>query len=173
MKAFLSLVLLLALSGCGYTPSSKFAREVMGEKISTSIRISAQDPENTVIIKDAVDEAIIEVFHASLRSRDESDTHLEISISNPTYSPLVYDKDGFIIGYKMRLNLNILRHHSGVSKSYSLSGTYDFSVSPNAVVTDQERFEAIKFSAAKAIRSFVAKVSAEGATAKKKSESKE
>ncbi|MCK9491483.1 MAG: hypothetical protein M0Q24_05285 [Sulfurimonas sp.] len=173
MRILLPFILLLVISGCGYTPSSKFAREVMGEKISTSISISAQDPENTVIIKDAVDEAIIEVFHASLRSRDESDTHLEISISNPTYSPLVYDKDGFIIGYKMRLNLNILRHHSGVSKRYSLNGTYDFSVSPNAVVTDQERFEAIKFSAAKAIRSFVAKVSAEGAAAKKKSESKE
>jgi len=173
VKAFLSLVLLLALSGCGYTPSSKFAREVMGEKISTSIRISAQDPENTVIIKDAVDEAIIEVFHASLRSRDESDTHLEISISDPTYSPIVFDKDGFIIGYKMSLSLSILRYHSGVSKHYLLNGTYDFSVSPNAVITDQERFEAIKYSAAKAINSFVAKVSAEGATAKKKSESKE
>jgi len=141
----------------------------MGEKISTNIRISAQDPENTVIIKDAVDEAIIEVFHASLRSRDESDTHLEISISNPLYTPIVYDNDGFIVGYKMSLNLNILRHHSGVTKSYSLNGTYDFAVSPNAVITDQERFEAIKYSAAKAIRSFVAKVSAEGAAAQKKS----
>ncbi|EQB39880.1 hypothetical protein M947_04685 [Sulfurimonas hongkongensis] len=172
MRVILSLILVLTISGCGYTPSSKFARTVMGEKISTSIRISAQDPENTVLIKDAVDEAIIEVFHASLRSRDESDTHLDISISNPIYVPIVYDKDGFVIGYKMSLNLNIIRHHSGVSKSYSHSGTYDFAVSPNAVVTDQERFEAIKFSAAKAIESFVAKVSAEGATAQKKSKSK-
>jgi len=173
LRILLSLILVLIISGCGYTPSSKFAREVLGEKISTSIRISTQDPENTVIIKDAVDEAIIEVFHASLRNRDESDTHLEISISSPSYSPIVYDKDGYIIGYQMSLSLHIVRQHSGVSKSYALRGTYDFSVSPNAVVTDQERFEAIKFSAAKAIRSFVAKVSAEGATAKRKSESKE
>jgi len=173
LRVLLSLILVLIISGCGYTPSSKFAREVMGEKISTSIHISAQDPENTVIIKDAVDEAIIEVFHASLRSRDESDTHLDISISDPSYSPIVFDKDGFIIGYKMSLSLSILRHHSGVTKHYLLNGTYDFTVSPNAVVTDQERFEAIKYSAAKAIRSFVAKVSAEGATAKRKSESKE
>lgn len=173
MRILLPLILILALSGCGYTPSSKFARAVLGEKISTSITISALDPENTVIIKDAVDEAIIEVFHAALRGRDESDTHLDISISNPSYSPIVYDKDGFVIGYKMSLSLVISRHHSGVTKVYSLSGTYDFSVSPNAVVTDQERFEAIKFSATKAIRSFVAKVSAEGAIAKKKSEPKE
>ena len=173
MRVILSLILILAINGCGYTPSSKFARSVMGEKISTSIRVSTLDPENTVIIKDAIDEAIIEMFHASLRSRDESDTHLEISISDPVYTPIVYDNDGFIIGYKMSLYLNIIRHHSGVSKRYSLNGTYDFSVSPNAVVTDQERFDAIKFSATKAIQSFVARVSADGAAAKRKSEIKE
>lgn len=139
----------------------------MGEKISTSITISAQDPENTVIIKDAVDEAIIEVFHASLRDRENSDTHLALSIANPSYSPIVYDSDGFVIGYRMSVTLSIIRLHNGVSKKYSVRGTHDFSVEANAVVTDQERFEAIRFSATKAIRSFVAKVSAEGARAKK------
>ncbi len=139
----------------------------MGERISTSIVISAQDPENTVIIKDAVDEAIIEVFHASLYDRARSDTHLVLSIANPTYTPIVYDNDGFVTGYRMTIILSIVRNHSGVSKRYSAKGTHDFTVVPNAVVTDQERFEAIRFSAAKAIRSFVAQVSSEGARAKK------
>ncbi len=167
MKAILFILILLGFTSCGYTPSSKFARDVMGEKISTSITISAQDPENTVIIKDAVDRAIIEVFHASLSDKKNSDTHLVLSISTPTYSPIVYDENGFIIGYRMILTLNIIRHHDGVSKKYRTTGTYDFTVAPNAVVTDYERFEAIKFSAQKAIRSFVAQVSAEGARAKK------
>jgi hypothetical protein len=158
----------LGFASCGYKPSSKFSREVIGDKISTSITISQLDPENTVIIKDAVDEAIIEVFHASLRDRARSDTHLSLSISKPSYTAVVYDDDGFVIGYRMRIRLNILRHHSGVSKEYVANGTHDFAVEPNAVVTDQERFEAIRFSAAKAIRSFIAQVSAEGARANKK-----
>ena len=167
MKLLLALLILLGFVSCGYKPSSKFARDVIGEKISTSITISAQDPENTVIIKDAVDEAIIEVFHASLHNRATSDTHLVMSIANPSYTPVVYDNDGYVIGYRMRVSLSIIRHHSGVSKSYNAKGTHDFAVAPNAVVTDQERFEAIRFSASKAIRSFVAQVSAEGARAKK------
>lgn len=167
MKIILSILIVLGFASCGYKPSSKFSREIMGDKISTSIVISAQDPENTVIIKDAVDEAIIEVFHASLYSKESSDTHLVLSISNPSYSPIVYDSNGFVIGYRMNVILNILRLHSGISKSYSVKGTYDFAVAPNAVVTDQERFDAIRFGAVKAIRSFVAKVSAEGARAKK------
>jgi outer membrane lipopolysaccharide assembly protein LptE/RlpB len=167
LKVVLALILVLGLVSCGYKPSSKFSRDIMGEKISTSVRISAQDPENTVIIKDAVDEAIIEVFHASLVDRANSQTHLNLSISNPSYSPIVYDSDGFVIGYRMNVSLNIARYHDGVTKSYSVKGTHDFTVAPNAIVTDQQRFDAIRFSAAKAIRSFVAKVSAEGARAKK------
>ena len=169
MKYIILVLILFGFSACGYTPSSKFSRQVTGEKISTSVNISALDPENTVIIKDAVDSAIIDVFHASLTSRVLSQTHLDLSIAPPGYTPIVFDENGFIIGYRMTVNLNIIRYHDGLSKNYSARGTHDFSVAPNAIVTDFERFEAIRFSAAKAIRSFVAQVSAEGARAEKES----
>ena len=158
------LFILLLINGCGYRPSSKYARNVLGEKISTSIVISAQDPENTVIIKDAVDKAIVEVFHASLTDRASSDTHLSLSIGTPSYSPIQYNTDGYVIAYKMIVSLSIKRSHNGKSKNYSASGSYDFAVLPNSVVTDQERFDAIKFSAQKAIEAFIAQVSAEGTT---------
>ena len=151
---------------CGYKPSSKFSRDILGEKISTSVKISAQDPANTVIIKDAIDKAIVEVFRASLTDRVHSDAHLILNIENPRYTPVQYNVNGYVIAYRMSLVLNITRYHNGISKEYRTRGTYDFSVAPNAVVTDQERFEAIKNSAQKAIQSFIAKVSAEGARSK-------
>jgi hypothetical protein len=155
------------ISGCGYSPSAKFSRDALGEKISTSVIISAQDPQNTVVIKDAVDRAIIEVFQASLVSRDLSDTHLVLNMGTPSYSPIVYDENGFVIGYRMSIVLNIVKHTNGASKSYTTRGFHDFSVAPNAIVTDQDRFEAIGQGAQRAIKSFVAQVSAEGARAKK------
>ncbi len=167
LKALLSFFIILTFTSCGYSPSSKFARVAMGEKISTAIVISLVDPENTVLVKDAVDSAIVEVFHASLTSQTYSDSHLIISISDPAYVPTVYDRDGFITGYRMSVNLKIVRHHKGISKIYNTVGTYDFTVLPNAVITDQERFNAIKNGAKKAILLFVAQVSAEGARAKK------
>jgi len=166
LKFLLLSVLSLLVVGCGYKPSSKYSREVVGEKISTSIVISAQDPENTVIIKDAVDAAIVEIFHASLTSKDYSDTHLTISISPPRYAPIQYNADGYIIGYRATITLGIVRRTGATTKVYKTSGTYDFSIAPNAVVTDQDRFDAIKFSAIKAIASFVATVSAEGSRKK-------
>ena len=166
-KVILLFLVAITIIACGYKPSAKFARATMGDKISTSVVISAIDPENTVIIKDAVDRAIIEVFQASLVDRSVSDTHLVLKMGNPSYSPIVYDENGFVIGYRMSVALNITSIRNGVSKSYSARGNHDFSVAPNAIVTDQERFEAIGFSTQRAIKSFIAQVSAEGARTNK------
>jgi len=148
--------------GCGYKPSAKYARKSIGEKISTSIIISAQDPENTVLIKDSVDSAVISIFHASLVPKEAAHTHLIMSISEPTYAPIQYNADGYVIAYRATIHMKILKQTKDTKKIYNTSGTYDFSIVPNAVLTDQERFIAIKNSSTKAISSFLAKVSAEG-----------
>lgn len=162
--ARLGLVVTLALFviGCGYKPTSKHARTVVGERISTDVIISSQDPENTVVIKDAVDAAVIEIFRSSLVERSYADSHLIISLQPPSYVPVQFDGNGFIVGYRATITLSIKRISKNREKSYSAYGTYDFSVSPNSVLTEQQRFDAIKFGAAKAINSFVAQVSAEG-----------
>lgn len=163
LKLFTLFVLLvLFVQGCGYKPSAHYAREVIGKKISTHVNISAQDPQNTVLIKDAVDSAIVEIFHASLTNPNDADTRLAISLTPPRYSAIQYNSDGYVIAYRATIILKILRESKDVKKHYSAKGTYDFSVVPNAVITDQERFDAIKFSAIKAISSFIAQVSAEG-----------
>jgi len=174
MKIFLHAIKILVLCfvifgilACGYKPSAKFSRDVVGERVSTDVVISAYDPENTVIIKDAVDAAVIKIFHASLSDRSSSDTHLKISISNPSYTPVQYNSEGYVIAYRTTINLTIVRYHNGLSKSYGAKGTYDFSIQPNAVISDQDRFKAIRFSAEKAIGSFLAQVAAEGARANK------
>lgn len=166
MRVIAFVLIIALLSGCGYRPSAKFSRAVVGEKISTSVNISLIDPENTVIIKDAVDAAIIKVFHASLVPKTMSQTHLILSLSDPSYAAIQYDSDGFIVAYRATVLLKILRKTADISKNYVVKGTYDFSVTPNAIITDKERFDAIKFSSEKAIRAFVAQVSAEGARKK-------
>jgi len=167
IKLSILILTLYNLVGCGYTPSAKFARQTMGEKISTSVIISAVDPENTVIMKDAVDAAIIKVFQASLVDKSKSDTHLVLSMGAPAYQAVVFDNNGYITGYRMTVTLKIVKSHDGIKKSYTAKGNYDFEIAPNAIVSDQQRFEAIGFSVDKAIRSFVAQVSAEGASAGK------
>jgi len=162
LKILLVTLVLLELSGCGYKPSSYYSKKVVGEKISTSVVISAQDPENTVLIKDAVDRAIIEVFRASLVSKKEAQTHLSFRISAPRYTPIQYNQDGFVVVYRATITLHITRERLGLKRLYKAEGSYDFSIAPNAVITDQDRFDAINYSANKAIVSFISRISAEG-----------
>ncbi|SFV50636.1 Probable lipoprotein Cj1090c [hydrothermal vent metagenome] len=155
--------LVLLFASCGYKPSARYARDMIGDKVSTSVSISKEDPENSVLVKDAVDTALIDLFHTSLSDRAYSDTHLDISLSKPSYTPIQYDENGFVIAYRMRVTLYIKCYHDGEIKNYSAQGYYDFAVEPNAVVTDQQRFEAIRNAAQKAIVAFVAQISSEGA----------
>ncbi|MDF1874655.1 hypothetical protein JHD48_02775 [Sulfurimonas sp. SAG-AH-194-I05] len=167
MKWISLFLIFLLFSACGYRPSAKFSRVVLGEKVSTSVFIASVDPENSVVIKDAMDLAISEVFHASLTSKDKSYSHLNLSLGNPVYLPIQYDSDGFVISYRTTIRLVVQRVIKGNSKRYTVVGTHDFSVKANAIISDQQRFDAIKFSSIKAIKAFVAQISAEGAREKK------
>ncbi len=158
----LFLPILLLFTACGYQPSSKEAKKVLGETVSTEIIISMEDPENTVVLKDALDEAVIRRFQTNLRHRKEAATHLQIELQSVVFSALQYDSNGYIISYRTTINLAVDRIKENFTKRYNAVGYYDFTINPNAIITDQQRFEAIEKSATKALDSFVAQVAAEG-----------
>ncbi len=160
-------LLLTIFIGCGYQPSSKEAKKVMGESVSTEIIISMTDPENTVVLKDALDEAVIRRFQTNLRHRKDAGTHLQIELNNVGFSALQYDSNGYVISYRTTINLAVTRMTKNFSKRYNAVGNFDFTISPNAIITDQQRFEAIAKSATKALDSFVAQVAAEGTRKKR------
>jgi len=161
---YLSFIVITALlTGCGYRPSSTYAHEIMGDKVSAEVKISMVDPENTVIIKDALNNAIITRFKSSLVDKAHSDMHLDIKLRRVVFLPLVFDGNGYIISYRAKITLDILRTSKNLVKKYSVKGNYDFKIEPNAIISDQARFYAIEQSANKALNGFIAKIAAEGA----------
>lgn len=160
------LIALVLFSGCGYQPASHYAKNIVGESVSTEVIISMEDPQNTVIIKDAVDMAVITKFRTSLVSKNSSQTHLKISIGSVSFTPLRYDTNGYVITYRTTVMMHFDRIQGDKSKSYSTRGIYDFAIEPNAIITDQARFEAIRQGSQKGIDSFIAQVAAQGANSK-------
>lgn len=157
---------LIVFGGCGYQPASHYAKSVVGESVSTEVVIAAGDPQNTVIIKDAVDMAVITKFRSSLVSKEQSQTHLRVSIGSVSFSPLRYDTDGYVITYRTTVSMSINRINGKKSSYHSTHGTYDFEIEPNAIISDQARFEAIRQGAQKALDAFVAQVAAQGVNSK-------
>lgn len=156
------------VAGCGYQPAAHYTKSVVGEKVSTEVLISMEDPQNTVIIRDAVDMAVITKFRASLSPKSESVTHLKIQIASIGFSPLRYDTNGYVITYRTTVNMRIDRTTGEKTKGYSASGMYDFDIEPNSIISDQARFEAIRQGAQKGIDAFIAQIAAEGASPDKR-----
>jgi Lipopolysaccharide-assembly len=157
----------IVLTGCGYAPASQYAKMVVGESVSTEMVISMEDPENTVIIKDAVDLAVITKFRTSLVAKGKAATHLKIAISSVGFIPLRYDTNGYVITYRATVRLHIDRITGQQSGAYNTFGSYDFEIAPNSIISDQARFDAISQGAQKALDSFIAQIAAQGANSSK------
>jgi hypothetical protein len=154
---------LLLLAGCGYRPTSHAVKPVLDESVSTKIIISMEDPDNTVFLKDALDEAVVNRFRTRLTDKEHAQSHLEIALRSVKFIPIRYDTNGYIIAYRAVVMLDIVRTKGERTRNYHTRGSYQFTIEPNAIISDLVRFEAIKFGSEKALDSFVAQVAAEGA----------
>ena len=163
MQKLLGLFLaFIFLTGCGYLPASKQARKVVGDRLFVEVIVSLEDPQNAVLIKDAARKAVVTRFHASLVPKVQSRTQLLVELSSITFSALQYDTNGYVSVYRANIYLNVNRITDGDSKSYKALGNYDFNIEANAVITDSQRFDAIREASLKALDSFIAQVGAEG-----------
>lgn len=167
MRQSIWIVALIVFAGCGYAPASYYAKSVVGESVSTEVAISMEDPQNTVIIKDAVDTAVITKFRTTLVAKNSSTTHLKISIASVGFTPLRYDTNGYVTTYRTTVRMHIDRTTNEKTSGYDTSGVYDFDIEPNSIISDQARFDAIRLSAQKAIDAFIAQIAAQGANLSK------
>lgn len=156
-------VVSIFLIGCGYKPVSYFSHEVLGDRIYAQVDISRSDPKNSVVIKDAINEAIITRFGAKLSTQNAADTKMYISLSSVSFSPILYDTNGYVISYKAKVTLKIEYIDKLEEKGLiTTQGEYDFPIEANSVISDTKRFEAIRYASLDAINEFVSKVSIKG-----------
>jgi hypothetical protein len=163
MKRFFGfLFVIVFISACGYKPSVQYTKEVLGERIHVEVAISRTNPKNSVLINDAVNEAVITRFGAKLSDKASADTNLYISIGGISL-PILYDRSGFVIYYKATVSLSTrYTSKSGRSGTISTSGEYDFPIEANSVISDSKRFEAIKQASVDALNEVVSKISVIG-----------
>lgn len=162
-QLFLGLLVVAFMQGCGYKPSSYYAKQALGSKMYAEVTISRQDPRNSVLIKDAVNEAVVSRFSGKLVSREQAETVLHVSIQSISFSPTVYDSYGYVIAYKaiVVLAMEYENENKKVEK-LTATGEYDFSITSNSVISDTSRFEAIRYAASDALDEFVSKIAIKG-----------
>ncbi len=151
------LVLLCFFFGCGYKPITKISQNVLGDRVYAYTSISINDPQNSVIIQDAVKEAVVSRFGSVLSFKKDAKSILHVNIKSVNFRPIVYDKNGYITSYKAKVILGIDTTFSdGSKRHYDTYGEYDFHIQANSVISDIKRFDAIKYSSLSALDEYIA-----------------
>ncbi|MDR2080722.1 MAG: LPS assembly lipoprotein LptE [Campylobacteraceae bacterium] len=156
-------ILLFFIIGCGYRPSAQLAKSIIGESVYVYVAMSRIDPQNTVLIKDAIQAAFVDRFGSKITSRIKAASILEVSLAGVDFKPLVYDANGYVISYRTVAKLKIdYVLSSGEKGSVATSGEYDFPIEADSIISDTKRFEAIRYACVDAIDEFTAIIAVKG-----------
>lgn len=162
MRFWILVFIAMLVTGCGYKPSSKIAESVLGNLIYVEVTINVEDPKNSVLIKDALKEVFISRLGRNIVPIEDAETKVYASLGSVSF-PAIMHKDGFSVAYRANVTLNIkIVYSSGKQEHISTTGSYDFFVKTNNVITDTERFDAIKSASFDALDEYVATLSMRG-----------
>lgn len=145
------------LAGCGYYPMSYYTKQNLGENIYVEAVVNLADPENSLIAKDALNQAIAQKFHLRLVAKSDADTIIRTEITSVSVDSIADNDAGFANFYRASVNISFeYTDRKGATRKFSNYGFYDFPVDVISTITDETRFNAIKEASISAIDKFIA-----------------
>ena len=153
---------LFTFVGCGYKPVTIYTQKVFSDNIYTDIEVYLRDPENAVLVKDALNEAIVSRFGASVAKKEDATTILHVKFDSVSFTPIQYDTNGYAIYYRAKVSLTIRYTSPTGHGTETVNGFYDFPIQPRAIISDALRFQAIKKGSGKALDAFVSRITMRG-----------
>lgn len=167
MKKFLFLFIFIFI-GCGYVPSSRVAKNILGDSVFVDVKMSKIDPKNTVAIKDAIRAGMVSRLNENLVSKESANSIIEAEILSLTFTKLAYDRYGYVTSYQANLRMKYtLTTKDGKKMVFYGSGDHDFRVSRlaknvkdvNSIISDKDRYDAIENSSRQAFDEFISAIS--------------
>ena len=153
------------LTGCGYKPTVSYAKKELSGKVFVKLFIDLKDPRNSVLIKDAMNQLLVQKLNSKL-VYDEAmaDTIMNIKINSVTMTTLQYDSSGYNSLYRAKVSINVDYKKKTETKStkFTVSGENDFSVDTgddnDDTITDTKRYDAIKSASDDALDEVLSKI---------------
>ena len=155
-------VAILLLTSCGYKPSSHYTKKIIGEKVYTEVEVSLSDPENAVLIKDALNKALYTRLKSKATRKKHADSSIYVAYDNIHFVPLQYNKNGYVVYYQANITLGFTFIKGKVKEKRQIVGRYEFPIRPSAIISNDLRFKAIENGSIKALDQFITYLSAKG-----------
>ena len=153
----------LIFVACGYKPSVDYQNRLLGNQIKTVVNIDAQNPRETIFLKDALNDAVYTILGKNVCYNNCTST----LIINPSFSALDvldYDKNGYPVLYRSKVVLNVtLKDKNLKIRHYTVNGIYDFRVESQSIVNDETKLNAYKNASINALNKLFATLAKDGA----------
>jgi len=165
MKKLLShiyIIFAILLSGCGYRPSSHFTPKSIGQKVYTEVDISLSDPENAVLLKDALHKALYSRFKSRVSTKRDADSMIKVTYQSLRFIPLQYDRNGYVVYYQAFISLRFQFIKGDKKEDRVIVGRYEFPIRPSAIISTSLRFQAIEKGSMRALDEFIAYLESKG-----------
>lgn len=161
-KYYLSLLIFIVLTACGYKPSAQYAAKFIGEKVFTQVDVSLSDPENAVLTKDALNMALQTRLKRKVTRQKHADSSIFVHYKAIRFVPLQYDKNGYVVYYQAHINLVFTFKKAKLFEKRNVVGLFEFPIRPSAIISNDLRFKAIEQGSLKALDEFIGYLSAKG-----------
>jgi len=127
------------------------------------VDIDPASPRETIFLKDALNDAVYTILGKNV-CQNNCDTIIKINPKSSSLTPLDYDENGFPVLYRSSVVLKAtLKDKFGKKREYSVTGSYDFKVTSDSVITDQLKLDAYKKASINALNKLFAKITKDGA----------
>lgn len=163
LSVFTFILIFSIFTGCGYKPTSHYAKHEISGHVFVKLNVDIDNATNSVLVKDAVNEMVVNQFGASLtNNKNIADTIINVSLGSVSFATLQDDNQGYAKLYRTTVSISLNYLHKGeekdTKKSISVSGTYDYSVDSDSLITDAKKQESVKVAAQKALSEIFSKI---------------
>ena len=114
-----ALLLLIAVTGCGYKPSSHAIENIFSDTVYVEVYVDRAEPENAPFIKDEMNRMVYTRFKGKIVSKKQAQSQIIVSYAGTTFTPLAY-KNGYVTRYRadVRVTFDMITKQGKLKKTY-------------------------------------------------------
>jgi len=161
-KQYISLLILIIFTACGYKPSAHHTNKLIGEKVYAEVDVSLSDPENAVLIKDALNMALQTRLKRKITKQNHADSSIFVFYKEIRFIPLQYDRNGYVVFYQAHTILDFTFKKGEMIVNRKIDGRFEFPIRPSAIISTDLRLKAIEKGSLKALDEFITYLSVKG-----------
>ncbi|MBD3790002.1 MAG: hypothetical protein IE885_06535 [Campylobacterales bacterium] len=161
--SFFTLLLLVAVTGCGYKPSSHAISNLFSDTVYIEVHVDRVEPENAPFLKDEMNRMVYTRFGGKVVPKEQAQSQIIVTYAGTTFTPLAY-KNGYVSRYRTNVSVNFEMLTKQGKLTKRINAIQEADIQTSSLLSTTLRIQAIHNGLEKAMDEFLAYASAKGLT---------